>query len=58
MLKKMEIKEREKDEAVAFRAKTEAKRVTGIVTGAGGAISASGAVQGARVCSTRIFIAF
>ena len=46
LLKKMETKEREKDEVVTSRAKTKTKRVTGTRTGAGGtsgAVSASGA---------------
>ena len=49
MLKKMEIKEREKDEAVAFRPKAKTKRVAGTKSsagGAGGAGSASGAELG------------
>ena len=54
----MEIKEREKSEAVTSRAKEKAKRVTSTKTGAGGAVSASGAAQGARVCSARNFTKF
>ena len=45
LLKKMEIKEREKSEAVTSRAKAKTKRVTSTKTGAGGAVSASGAAQ-------------
>ena len=55
LLKKMEIKEREKTEAVTSRAKAKTKRVTSTRIGAGDAVSASGAAQGARVCSTRNF---
>ena len=58
LLERMEIKGREKDEAVASQAKTKIKRVTGTGSGAGGAVSASGAAQGARVCSTQNFTAF
>ena len=45
-LKRMEIKEREKDETVASRAKGKAKGVIGTRTGAGGVVSALGAAQG------------
>ena len=55
LLKKMEIKEREKNEAVTSRAKAKTKRVTSIRSGAGGAVSASGVAQRAGVCSTRNF---
>ena len=41
LLKKMEIKEWEKNEAVTSRAKAKAKRVTSTRSGAGGAVSAS-----------------
>ena len=58
MLKKMEIKEREKSEAVTSRAKEKAKRVTSTKTGAGGAVSASGVAQRAEVCSTRNLTTF
>ena len=58
LLKKMEIKEREKDEAVAFRAKAKTKRVTGTRSSAGGAGSASRAELGTSVCSTQIFTTF
>ena len=58
LLKKMEIKEREKDKAVAFRAKAKTKRVTGTRSSAGGAGSASGAAQGTSVCYTQIFTTF
>ena len=54
----MEIKEREKNEAVTSRAKAKTKRVASTRTGAGGAVSALGAVQGARVYSTRNFTTF
>ena len=46
------------EKAVAFRAKAETKRVTGMGAGAGSAAGASGAVQGAGVCSTRILTTF
>ena len=49
----MEINEREKDESVASRAQTKTKRATGTRTSAGGAVSASGAAQETKVCSTR-----
>ena len=55
LLKKMEIKEREKNEAVTSRAKAKTKRVTSTRSGAGGAVSASGVAQRAGVCSTRNF---
>ena len=55
LLKKMEIKDREKNEAVTSRAKAKTKRVTSTRTGAGGTVSGSGAAQGARVCSARNF---
>ena len=58
LLKKMEIKEREKTESVTPRAKAKTKRVTSTRIGVGGAVSASEAVQGARVCSTRNFTTF
>ena len=58
LLKKMGIKEREKNEAVTSRAKAKAKRVTSTRTGTDGAVSASGAAQRARVCSTRNFTTF
>ena len=48
----MEVKEREKDEAVASRARAETERVTGTRTGAGGTVSALGVAQEMRVCST------
>ena len=44
LLEGMEM-ERKDDEAVASRAKIKTKRVTGAKTGAGGAVSASGAAQ-------------
>ena len=53
LLKKMEIKEREKNEVVSSRAKAKSRKVTSTRAGAGGAVSALGAVQGARVCSTQ-----
>ena len=53
LLKKMEIKEREKNEVVSSRAKAKTRKVTSTRAGAGGAVSALGAVQGARVCSTQ-----
>ena len=55
LLKKMEIKDREKNEAVTSRAKAKTKRVTSTRTGAGGTVSGSGAAQGARVSSARNF---
>ena len=58
LLKKMEIKKREKTEAVTPRANAKTKRVTSTRTGVGGAVSASEAAQGARVCSTRNFTTF
>ena len=58
LLKKMEIKEREKTEAVTPRANAKTKRVTGTRTGISSAVSASEAAQGARVCSTRNFTTF
>ena len=58
LLKKMKIKERQKDEAVAFRAKAKTKRVTGIRSSAGGTGSASGAAQGTSVRSTQIVTTF
>ena len=58
LLKKMEIKEREKNEAVTSRAKAKTKRVTNTISGAGGAVSASGVAQRAGVCSTRNFTTF
>ena len=56
MLKEMEISEREKDEAVASRAKAKTKRVTGTRTSAGSAVSASGAAQETKVCSTSFLL--
>ena len=60
LLKKMEIKKREKNEAVTSRAKTKTKRVASTRSGAGGAVSASGVAQRAGVCfeSTRDFTVF
>ena len=58
LLKKMKIKEREKTEAVTPRANAKTRRVTSTRTGVGSAVSASEAVQGARVCSTRNFTTF
>ena len=58
LLKKMEIMEREKYEAVTSRAKTKTKRVTSTRIGAGDTVSASGVSQRARVCSTRNFTTF
>ena len=56
LLKEMEISEREKDEAVASRAKAKTKRVTGTRTSAGSAVSASGAAQETKVCSTSFLL--
>ena len=56
LLKEMEINEREKDEAVAPRAKAKTKRATGTRTSAGSAVSASGAAQEMRVCSTSLLL--
>ena len=50
LMKRMEMNERENDEAVTSRAKEETKRVTGTRTGAGSAVSALGAAQEMRVC--------
>ena len=58
LLKKMEIKEREKNEAVTSRAKEKTKRVNSTRSGAGGAVSASGVAQRAGVFSTRNFTTF
>ena len=58
LLKQMEIKEREKTEAVTSRAKAKTKRVTSTRIGAGDTVSASGEAQRARVCSTRNFTTF
>ena len=58
LLKKMEIKKREKTEAVTPRANAKTKRVISTRTGVGGAGSTSDAAQGARVCSTRNFTTF
>ena len=58
LLKKMEIKEREKTEAVTPRAKEKTKRVTSTRIGAGDTVGASGVAQRARVCSTRNFTTF
>ena len=58
LLKKMEIKKREKTEAVTPRANAKTKRVTSTRTGISSAVSASEAAQGARVCSTRNFTTF
>ena len=58
LLNKMEIKEREKTEAVTSRAKAKTKRVTSTRIGAGDTVSASGVSQRARVCSTRNFATF
>ena len=55
LLKEIEIKEREKNEAVTSRAKAKTKRVTSTRTGAEGTVSGSGVAQGARVCSARNF---
>ena len=52
----MEIKGREKNEVVTSRAKAKTKRVASTRTGAGGAVSASEAAQGARVYSEFYFI--
>ena len=54
-MKRMEINKRENDEAVSSRAKEKSKRVTGIRTGAGGAVSTLGAAQEMRVYFTWIF---
>ena len=51
LLKKMEIKEREKTETVTSRTKAKTKRVTSTRIGAGDTVSASGVAQRARVCS-------
>ena len=58
LLKKMEIKEREKTEAVTSRAKAKTKRVASTRIGAGDTVSASGVALRARVCSTRNFTTF
>ena len=58
LLNKMEIKEREKTEAVTPRANAKTKRVTSTRIGVGSAVSTSEAAQGARVCSTRNFTTF
>ena len=58
LLKKIEIKEREKNEAVTSRAKAKTKRVTSTRSGAGSAVSASGVAQRAGVCSTQNFTTF
>ena len=50
-LKKMEIKEREKDEAVASRAKAKTRRVTGTRKSVDSAVSASGVAQETRSAS-------
>ena len=58
LLKKIEIKEREKNEAVTSQAKAKTKRVTSTRLGASRAVSASGVAQRAGVCSTRDFTTF
>ena len=55
LLKQMEMKEREKDEAVAERAKGNAERATGTRRGTGSISRASGTAQKAKVCLTQIF---
>ena len=58
LLKQMEMEEREKDEAVAERAKANAERATGTRRGTGSTARASGTAQKAKVCLTQIFATF
>ena len=55
-MKRMEINGRENDEAVSSRAKEKSKRVTGIRTSAGGAVSTLGAAQEMRICFAWILL--
>ena len=55
---KIEIKEREKNEAATSRAKAKTKRVTSTRSDAGGAVSASGVARSAGVCSARNLTTF
>ena len=58
LLKQIEMEEREKDEAVAERAKAKAERATGTRRGTGSTARASGTAQKAKVCLTQIFATF
>ena len=58
LLKQMEMGEREKDEAVAERAKAKAKRVTGTRISTSSTTRASGIAQKAKVCFTQICAIF